>query len=294
MRVRRLITSLTVVCVGGSLAIGAAPAGAVAQRVGQRVVVTTPHGQLVANSAPSVRAVAPPLLALPQRSPVVFTVPRKTMALPFYVDLPASAGRYLAFYLPETGQGWAVVPDAGSIRHWPAVLEFGGGGFSVLYPHRTYTMLVALDRAAKVRMPMSMHVVKVRPATFAADVVTHPIAMATGPSVAAADWTADAVSRYPLSTTAIALDWHSDSSPIETQQGGACHSLTVAALCSGGDLSYFGETMEFGSGSARQVVMGEGYDQPVQASYISGYALTLPTPFDAATLYGFGMAPPAA
>lgn len=294
MRARRLITGTTACCLAGSLAVAATPAGAGAPRVTQRLVVTTPRGQVTADSPQLVRSAAPPVVSLPRRAQVVFTVPRKTMVLPFAFDLPAAVGRYLAFYFPDTGQGWAAVPDAGSIRKWPAVLEFGGGGFTVLYPSHTYRMFVALDRAARVRMPISMHVVRVRPVSFAADVVMHPIALATGPSVATADWAADSIGHYPLSSTAIALDWRSDSASVETWQGDACHSPTVAASCDGGNtLSYFEETGEFGPGGARQVVLGEGYGQPAQAAYISGYALSLPTAFDAAALYGFGMAPPA-
>jgi hypothetical protein len=293
MRARGWTTGLTIALAAASVAMGLTPAGAGSHRVEQRLVLTTAQGKSEAGSSQLVRAAAPPMVALPRRARVLFTVPRKVLLLPFEFGLPAAAGRYLAFYFPDAGEGWAAVPDAASVRHWPATLEFGGGGFTNLYPHHTYTMFVALDHAATVQMPIAMHVVRVRPSDFSADVVIHPVALATS-SVVAADWAADPVGRYQLSTTAIALDWHVDSAPVEVRRGDACHSLSPLPSCSpGNNLSYFSETSELGVAGPRQVVMGEGYAQPEPSAYISGYAANVPAPFDAATLYGFGMTPPA-
>ena len=292
MRLRRGLTVLTAACALAAAVVVAAPVSAGSARVVQRVTITTPAGRAGADSSQTSSAQPPPLLKLSRRSRVTFTVAHDTIMFPLFLDAPTEAGRFVAFYLPATGDGLAIVPDAGSVRHWPAVLSFGDGGFTKLTPHHTYTMLVAMDHAATVRMPMPMHVVSVHASAFAADVVIHPIALAA-PGVAAVDWTADPIGRFHLSTTAIALDWNSDPSPVADMQGDACHSSSPVVSCAQSSSSYLTETIELGGSNARRVIFGEGYDRPAAMAYISGYAANAPTPFDAATLYGFGMDLPA-
>ena len=293
MRVRRWIAGLTAVSATAAASVAASPAAAGPPPVVQRLALTTAHARLAAGSAQLVMSQAPPALALPRRARVTFTVPRKTLLLPLFLSLPPGAGRYAAFYFPESAQGWALMPDTGSTRHWPAVVDLGDGGFATLYPHHVYTVFVALDRAARIQMPVSMHVVKVSAVAFAADVVVHQVTLQTPVSFATVDWTADTVGRYELSTTAVALDWDNNPAPINDTQGDACHSSTQLPSCSGGDtVTYTRWTEELGGGP-EQIVMGEGYDRPEPAAYISGYASNLPAPFNAATLYGFGLNPPA-
>jgi len=274
----------------------ASTAGAGTTSVTHRLLVTTPDGRTLSSSSATAQANAAPALKLPTRSRVWFTVTRRTVPFPS-LDSPASgAGRYVAFYFPDLEQGWAVLPDAGSIRHWPALLPFGSGvGFAPLLPGRVYSVDVAVERPARVRMPFAMHVVKVRPVSFPAAVVIHPVSLPAPVTIAVVDSATDSLGKLGLTTTAIALDWDTDPAPDENTSGDACPSPSQAMSCSGdANLIYTDETMEIGatSGGPRRVVMGEAFDSPESGAYISAYATSVPVPFNAATIYGFAMTPP--
>jgi len=258
--------------------------------------VTSRDGRTVEASTTSGDSKAPPKLTLPTRSRVWFTVARKTVPTVFYAPLPRAAGRYLAFYYRDLDEGSAVVPDPGSTRDWPVVLTFGSGfmGFAPLMPGRVYSVDVAIDRPARVQMPFPMHVVKVRPESFPVAVVIHPIPLPAPVMPAVLDSASDTLGRLALSTTAVAIDWKTDPSPSSSVDGDACPSTSQTMSCTGSaNMTYFEDASEFGTiGGPRQAVMGEAYDTPAQAPYISAYATSLPTPFDAATIYGFAMTPP--
>ncbi len=235
-------------------------------------------------------------MALPRRSRVVFTVPRTTWALPFQSELPRRASRYLAFYFPRLRQGWALMPDPGSTRGWPAILPFGYDfRFMQLKPGRRYTVLVATDRSTTVRMPFPMDIVKVRHAPFPANASSTPVSLLGPASGAALGSMPDRLGRKPLVSTAVAIDWTSSPSELDATTADACPSASKNGGVSCGsdnNLSYVGTTYESGGPSGpRQVVAGEGFDHPVPADYVAGYAANAPVPFDAVTLLAFAMRP---
>jgi hypothetical protein len=274
--------------------VAASASHAAVPRIRHQLSVTS-AGRTVEASGGASESTAPPTLKLSTRSRVWFTVARKTLPLPFFSSMPRGAGRYAAFYFPDVEQGWALMPDAGSTLHWPAVLPFGSGfGFVPLLPGRVYSVDVAVEHRTRVQMPFPMHVVKVRPASFKVTAVIHPVSMATPVSVAVADSATDSLGNLPLSTTAIAVDWKSDAAPVEDDSGDACPSASQTMSCSGSaNLSYTEGTQELGpAGGPHQEVMGEAFDSPDAAPYISAYAVCVPTPLNAATIYGFAMVPP--
>lgn len=272
----------------------ASPSGASSRAVVHRLTIGVDTGQrtYASTGASAERA---PTLNLPTRSRVWFTVARRTTPDPFFTSMPRGAGRYLAFYFPDLEQGWALMPDAGSIRRWPAVLPFGSGfGFVPLLPGRVYSVVVAVEHPTRVQMPFPMHVVKVRPASFKVTAVIHRLALPAPASVAVVGSAADSLGRLPLSTTAIAVDWDSDVAPAEENSGDACPSTSQTMSCSGtANLLYTEDTQEIGpAGGPHQAVTGEAFDIPNPAAYISAYATAVPSPFNAATIFGFAMAPP--
>jgi hypothetical protein len=292
MRKGRLATLACTAAITAVASIAATTSTAATPTLIHRLSMTTSGGTARAESSTAGGA---PWLRLPTRSRVWFTVPRKTFPSVFFASLPPAAGRYLAFYLRELAQGTALVPDPGSVRHWPAVLQFGAGfGFSELVPGRVYSMDIALDRAARVQMPFAMHVVRQRTEKFAVAFDAHPVALPAPVTPAVTGSTPDSLGRLPLSTTAVAIDWKTDPSSVSETSGDACPSTTQSMSCTGSaNMTYDVETWEFGTvGGPHQLVMGEAFDTPADAAYISAYATSVPTPFDAATIYGFAMAPP--
>lgn len=235
-------------------------------------------------------------MALPRRARVDFTVPGRFPAVPFFDSLSRSAGRYVAFYFPSAEWGWADVTDPGSVGGWSAQLDFGSGHpFPLLQPGHRYTMFVALDRAARVRMPFPMSVVAVHPASFQAAIVVQPVSLLTHPAAVALGSTADQLGARQLTSTAIVLDWKNNSTPFVHADGHACPAATEAGalVCGQGNMSYTGWTYETGSSANPvQLVLGEAFDKPTDAAVVAGYADTAPTPFDAATLLGFAVDPP--
>jgi hypothetical protein len=250
----------------------------------------------VVSSAEAAPAGSRPRVALSRRARVIFTVPQRTVVLPGLAELPRGAGRYLAFYFPSIQQGWALMPDPGSIRRWPAQLDFGSGvGFGTLEPGHRYTVLVATDRATTVPMPFPMHIVKATPASFAAAAASTPVSLLAPSAAAALGSMPDRLGRTAFTSTAIAIDWKFNPSPIGESTGDACpsQSKTGGVSCGGeSNLDYVNATYEVGPlGGPQQVVFGEGFDQPVAADYVAGYAADAPIPFNAVTLLAFAIDP---
>lgn len=234
-----------------------------------------------------------PTVRVDRRAYVTFTVSKRTTVTPFYWSLPAAAGHYVAFYFPATHAGFAAFSDAGSTAHWPVNLLFGRfAGAQTFYPRHRYVVAVATERASSVQMPAPMHIVSVRHRSWPVTFVMHQLPPL--PTPATAGWAATGAGHPQVSTTAIVLDWADDVSPADTFDGDACPTSVPAVECSrsSSDYSYIGETLTFGpAGGPRQVVLGEGFNSPRSAAYVSGNATNLPTPFTSATLYAFSMDP---
>jgi hypothetical protein len=234
-----------------------------------------------------------PTVDIDRRAVITFTVARKTVALPWIVDLPRAAGNYLAFYLPKTQQGWAFAKDPGSAEGWPALLWFGAGfGDPTLLPGRTYTVIVATDRPARVPMPFAMDIVDVTRTDFTVMLSSKDISLPV-PTPATTGSMPDTLGDAQITSTAIALDWTADPSPLDDGTGDACPAASSPSICPGhNDLSYTNETFTSTVSGPSQVVFGEGFSRPEPGSVITGYGANVPTPFDAATLFAFGITPP--
>lgn len=245
---------------------------------------------------PGVRPFASQSVRVSSRAVVTFTVPRKTPPEPPFPYLPKTAGGYFALYFPAIRQGWVNLPDPGSRHGW--AVEFpliGSAHFPSLLPHHRYKMLVAVQRHSRIPLPFPMHVLRVRRTRFRVSALTRPIKLLTRTSSVALGAARDSLTDLSVEATGIVLDWQADASLTESIQGDACPALLPVGslICLHRNLATFIITQTgFGSGTPLQIVVGESFDHPVNASYISTYAGNLPTPFDAATIVAFGITPP--
>src|SRR3954453_24227849 len=134
-----LAVAAATLAVTGAVATASTPATSGGAAVTHRLAVTFPDGSSKAESSTSRVAARQPSLRLPTRSRVWFTVPRKTIPSVFFGSLSSAAGRYEAFYFRDLDQGSALLPDPGSSRHCPTILQFGSGfGFAPLIPGSVY------------------------------------------------------------------------------------------------------------------------------------------------------------
>ena len=144
-------------------------------------------------------------------------------------------------------------------------------------------------------MPFPMHVVSARPASFRAAAVVHPVPLVTQPSVAALGSTANTLGSMLFTTTAVVVDWKDYVAPTGDTEGRACPASAEpeAFTCSGGNVGYTSETSWSHGlvGATVQLVLGTGYDEPVEGALVAGYATTTPVPFDAVTVMGFALDP---
>lgn len=299
--------ALTALVAAGALVggVGEVPAAANARAVAAdsptRTVITervgTVHRAVVHGPAPSPspgHATGPHSIDAPRRAVVTFTVAHKTFPFFGFPSLPAAAGRYYAYYVLGVGFGETLLPDPGSVMHWPAELPLSGGGLlAELRPGVTYRMLIALDRAATVALPFPMHVVSVRQTSFPVRVVNAPIDLKLPAAPAVTGSTADRLGELPLSATAIGIDLTTNPSPVSSSSGDACPTDSGSTKCRGNShMAFFSDTQEFGGSSPEQVVFGEDYQKPVQAAAVSGNAYHAPIPFESARLFGFSFRAP--
>ncbi|HWA65450.1 MAG TPA: hypothetical protein VG899_03655 [Mycobacteriales bacterium] len=257
-----------------------------------------PGNALAAAHQPPRTAVRPyPLqtLQVPRRADVVFTVPPRTPPAPGFPALPKALGDYFALYFPAIAQGWVNMRDPGSAYGWSSQFPLiGSKRFPDLVPHRRYRMLVAVQRPGRIQLPFPMHVLRVRRTAFRVGAVTHPIRLPAPASPVAIGAAPDTLHDFAVESTGIVLDWAADPSLTESVQGDACPAaLVVGALaCPKRNLSTYVITQTgFGRGTPLQVTIGEGFDRPVDAAYLSSYAANLPTPFDRATILAFAITP---
>lgn len=234
-------------------------------------------------------------LEVPRRSVVTFTVNRREPPAPGFPNLPKGVGDYSAVYFPAIKQGWVNLRDPGSKLGWAAQFPlFGSARFPSLLPHHRYRMLVAVQRPGRILLPLPMHVVKMQPTSFRVAALTHVIPQLTPSSTATVGFARDSLANLPIESTGIVLDWASDASLTESVQGDACPTpLPVGGLlCPKGNVGTFVITQTgFGRRTPLQISVGEAFDHPVNASYISAYAANLPTPFNKATIIAFGLDP---
>jgi hypothetical protein len=265
---------------------------AVALTCGSAASAVTIH-----SSHSHIRPLTLPNVHVPRRGVITFTVPVKTPPAPALPELPRSVGDYFAAYLPELRQGWVNMRDPGSPQGWPAQFPLiGSERFPDLMPHHRYRMLVAVQRPGKVSMPFPMHVISVQRMSFRVVATTRRLLRVVPATPLAIGSTVDPLGGLPVTSTGVVIDWANEVSPVDFTYGDACPNASAlgALHCPAGNLSTFVITTQGigGSVSPLQVVIGEGFDHPVSARYISGYADNLPTPFNAATIVGFGIDPP--
>jgi hypothetical protein len=167
-------------------------------------------------------------------------------------------------------------------------------------PGVTYRMAVALDRPARITMPLPMHVVGVQPTRFRAKAVFQPL-----PAVAQIGGPVGAMrgdlAGYPLTSTAIVGDWD-EAGPVLPLSvgfgsGDACASsapVPAAGCDNSNEVMFWGETFALEETGARpmQVVFGREYQHPIAVPYVDGYILETPRPVNATALVDFGIAPP--
>jgi hypothetical protein len=244
---------------------------------------------------PAVRPLPIQTLRVPRRAVVTFTVKTKQPPAPGFPYLPKGVGSYFAVYFPAIKQGWVNLSDPGSTIGWSAQFPlFGSSHFPSLLPDHRYRMLVAVQRAGQIALPLPMHVLGIQPVHFRVAALTHEIPHLTPSSTATIGATRDSLTDLPIESTGIVLDWAADDSLTESVQGDACPTpLPVGGiLCPKGNVGTFVITQTgFGRGTPLQISIGESFDHPVNASYISTYAANLPTPFNEATILAFGLDP---
>ena len=245
------------------------------------------------------------VLAVGRRTKVVFSVPRTTIFDCMAFHYPKQAGRYVAFYVPGRRHGCAWLRDPGSVLDWPVQVEFGVNPRWVNFrPGRRYTLLIAVDRPASIPLPFPMQVKSLHATTFEARAQIQQIRQVAPASAATVGRTPDTTTGMPLSATAIAIDWaHDPLRPQSLAQANACptDSSLGGTQCSGDwNIRFVNDTSTCGVANGclnvdgpHQYVIGEAFDQPVDAGEIAGFAINAPVPFTSATLYGFGIAPPA-
>ena len=246
-------------------------------------------------AAPSVRPLPYVTIQVPRRALVTFTVQTKQPPAPDFPNLPKGVGSYFAVYFPQIRQGWVNMRDPGSDFGWSAQFPLiGSKRFPSLLPRHRYRMLIAVQHAGRVPLPLPMRVLSVQRTRFRVTGITHQIRLLTPSSSVVAGSVRNSLHDLPVESTGIVLDWAADQSLTESVQGDTCpNALPVGALvCPKRNLStYVIATTGFGRGTPLQIVLGEGFDHVVNAPYLSTYAANLPTPFDAATIVAFGIDP---
>ena len=256
--------------------------------------LTTPGGgSMTSSSGSAPGAVAGPLVQVHRRALVTFRVAQPVTPPPLTFSLPAGAGRYAAYFFPETREGLAALRDPASSEHWPAVVMFGAAlGLPTLYPHHRYQLAVATDRPAAVRMPVPMRILSVRQTSFPVRVMIHPVQPAVDPAPAFTVSLPTGQGQGGFNAAAVALDWNDDRDLIGAGGGSACLSRRSTPDCSdsASNAGYFEHTSSGGPGARpAQSVYGVGYDRPIFAPYLDADGWHAPTGFDAATVFGFGM-----
>jgi hypothetical protein len=187
--------------------------------------------------------------------------------------------------------------DPGSTRGWPAKLDFGYDFQPVTFePGHHYTTLVASARRARVPMPFPMRIVKVVRTPFEAAATSRRLSPLGFTGTAALGSMPDRLGRMPLTSTAVAIDWMSNPSPVNETDADACPSSSSYGGPSCGtanNVRYVNATYESGNGlgSTQQLTVGEGFDHSVPAEFVSGFVVHTPIPFDAVTLVAFAMDP---
>jgi hypothetical protein len=233
----------------------------------------------------------PPTISLPRRALVSFRVQKPTPSFGLLNSLPRAAGSYAGFYLLDRQRGWALLRDRAAVEGLPAEVEFGVGfDFSSLTPGHVYRLAVALEKPARIMMPIPMRVL---------GVLIRPLPAVAGTGAPGGSASND-LGRYPISATAIVGDWTAKAaidSPVGVQvgTGDGCASRLPAPACDGSNnVKFWSETFGVGPDGAQlmQVVFGEGYPHPISAAYVAGYLAELPSPANATALLAFGIAPP--